>query len=303
MLVFITGATGVLGRRLVEQFCARGDQVVGVVRSAAGEKLVRLLGGEPRQADLFDAEALARAAEGAEVVIHAATAIPMKTKPAPEDWATNDRIRREGSRALAACARRIRARRYLFQSIVWVARPADQAAFDETSPVVRHPIYDSAAEGEVMAREAGCEVSVLRCGGFYGADSGHTRELARLLQEHKMPIVGDGKAVWAMLHADDAAAAFVTAAHAARTGLWHVVDDTPVTAAEFLEEFARLLGARPPRRAPVFLARLVAGDAAVEYLTTSTRTSNARFKREVGWTPKYPSYREGLGQVVRGVAE
>jgi len=186
--------------------------VIEVVRSAEGEKLVRSLGGEPRQAYLFDAEALARAVEGAEVLIHAATAIPIQTKPAPEDWAMNDRIRRVGTRALAECARRIGARRYLFQSIVWVARPADQSAFDETSPVAPHPIYDSAADGEAIAQQSGCEVSVLRCGGFYGADSRHTQELARLLKEHKMPIVGDGKAIWAMLHADDAAAAFVTAA-------------------------------------------------------------------------------------------
>src|SRR3954469_6737703 len=117
--VFIAGATGVLGRGLLQQFREQGHEVVGLVRSPEGERLVRSLGGEPRQADLFDADALARAAEGAEVVIHAATAIPVKSRPRPEDWAINDRIRRKGTRALTQAAIRVGGKLYLQQSITW----------------------------------------------------------------------------------------------------------------------------------------------------------------------------------------
>jgi nucleoside-diphosphate-sugar epimerase len=295
--VFVAGATGVLGRRLIARFRERGDEVVGLVRSDGGEALVRSLGGQPRQANLFDAVALARAADGCEAVIHAATAIPTKPKPRPEDWELNDRIRRDGTRALAGCAQRIGARRFLFQSVVWVARPADQSDFDETSPIAPHPVYQSAADGEKIAAESGLEASVLRCGAFFAADSAHTQRMAAMLRARKLPVVGKGDAVWAIVHADDAASAFVTAAHAERTGLWHVVDDVPVTTAALLDEFARLLVAPPPRRVPLWLARLLAGPAAVEFLNTSTRTSNRKFRAETGWQPRYPSFRETLAEV------
>src|SRR5213595_491493 len=102
MRVFVAGATGVLGRRVVRQLVARGHVAVGLTRSESGDATVRSLGGEPRRADLFDADALARAAEGCSVVIHAATAIPTKVRTRPKDWDMNDRIRREGTRALTA---------------------------------------------------------------------------------------------------------------------------------------------------------------------------------------------------------
>src|SRR3712207_4989886 len=120
--VFITGATGVLGRGLLRQFREQGYEAVGLVRSAEGQSLVRSLGGESPPAGLFDADALARAAEGAEVVIHAATAIPLRTRPRPEGWASNDRSRREGTRALTQAAARVGVRLYLQQRITWVAR-------------------------------------------------------------------------------------------------------------------------------------------------------------------------------------
>ena len=128
MKVFIAGASGVLGRRLVRQFVARGHSVIGQVRSPKAEKAVKEAGGEPRHADLFDAESLARAAEGCDTVIHAATAIPVKQKTIPADWAMNDHIRRKGTRCLTEAAAKIGAKTYLQQSIVWVARPKDESA-------------------------------------------------------------------------------------------------------------------------------------------------------------------------------
>lgn len=302
MRVLVAGATGVLGRRLVRQFAGRGHAVVGLARNEEGRRLVESLGGEARPGDIFDADSLAAAAAGAEVVIHAATAIPTKPKTTPRDWEMNDRIRREGTRALAECAARAGARLYLQQSVVWVARPEDGSPFDEDSAPRPAPLYRSAHDAERIAREAGARggfaVAVLRCGGFYSADAGHTRALGRGLLERKIPVIGGGEAVWAALHADDAATAFVAAAEAGKAGLWHITDDQPAPVGELLAEFARRLGAKPPRRAPAWLARLVAGRNAVEFFTKSTRTSNARARRDLGWSPRYPSFREGLAQIV-----
>src|ERR1700674_4221623 len=128
MKVFIAGASGVLGRRLIRQLAARGHSVVGQVRSAKAESVVQAAGGTPRHADLFDAESLAKAAEGCDTVIHAATAIPTRRKTTSADWAMNDHIRRKGTRCLTEAAAKIGAKTYVQQSITWVARPKDESA-------------------------------------------------------------------------------------------------------------------------------------------------------------------------------
>jgi nucleoside-diphosphate-sugar epimerase len=160
----------------------------------------------------------------------------------------------------------------------------------------------SALDGEQIAVAAGertgLAVGVLRCGWFYGPDSAHTRMLAEALRRRCLPILGKAEAVWACIHTEDAGGAFVAVAESGQGGLWHVVDDRPVTAQEFLTGFARRLGAPTPRRVPVWLVRLLAGRYAVEFLTSSTRTTNARIRQEVGWVPRFPSYEEGLDQVV-----
>jgi nucleoside-diphosphate-sugar epimerase len=302
MKVFIAGASGVLGRRLVRQFTARGHSVIGQVRSARAESAVREAGGEPRHADLFDAESLSKAAEGCDTVIHAATAIPTKRKPAPADWAMNDRIRRKGTRCLTEAAAKIGAKTYLQQSIAWVARPKDDSEFDEDSPVVPDPAIQSAIDAEAIALEAGSTdgftVGILRGGYFYDSESAHTRMIADGLRKRQMPIIGTGDATWAMIHTDDAANAFVAVVEQPKNGVWHVVDNELVAVRAFLGEFAARLGAPPPRRVPVWLTKWLAGEQAVSYFTRSTRTTNARLRRDFGWNPRYSTYREGLDQIV-----
>lgn len=300
--IFIAGATGVLGRRLVRIFQARGDTVFCQVRSSASARLVAQLGSESREADLFDADQLARAADGCEVVIHAATAIPVKSRTSAKDWEMNDRIHRDGTRALASCAAKIGARLYIQQSIIGVARPRDGSFFDEDSPTQPDPVSLSAYNGEEIARAIGeknnFNVAVLRCGWFYGADAAHTQFFADGLRKRQLPIIGNGDAVWACLHLDDAAQAFVTAASANRSGIWHVVDNQGVSVREFLNYFAKRFGAPLPMSIPVWLARLVAGSYSTDFFTISSRTSNARFHRDFGWTPLYPSFKEGIDQIV-----
>lgn len=302
MKVFIAGASGVLGRRLIGQLTARGHSVIGQVRSSKAETAVRAAGGDPRHADLFDAESLAKAAEGCDTVIHAATAIPTKRKPAPADWAMNDHIRRKGTRCLTEAAAKIGAKTYLQQSVAWVARPSDDSAFDEDSAAVPDPSIQSAIDAEAIAREAGSAdgytVAILRGGYFYDSESAHTRMIADGLRKRQMPIIGTGDTLWAMIHTDDAASAFVAAAEQPKNGVWHVVDNELVNAGIFLGEFATRLGARPPRRVPVWLAKWLAGEQAVAFFTRSTQTTSARLRRDFAWTPRYPTYREGLDQIV-----
>ena len=151
-------------------------------------------------------------------------------------------------------------------------------------------------------REAGSAdgftVALLRGGFFYDSESAHTRMLADGLRKRQMPIFGTGDAVWAMIHTDDAASAFVAVAEQPKNGVWHVVDDELVTVRACLGEFAARLGSRPPRRVPVWLAKLLAGEQAVAYFTLSTRITNARLRRDFGWMPRFPTYRKGIDQII-----
>lgn len=302
MDVFIAGATGVLGRRLVRQFSDRGHRVRGIARDERGNGIVREAGGVPVGANLFDADELARMAEDAEVVIHAATAIPAsgRTRAA---WAMNDRIRRDGTRALSDAAVRVGARIYLQQSVVWVIRPPGGERFDETWEPNPSEQLQSSVDGERIAEEVagggGLTVAVLRNGVFYGSDVPSTLGIVEALRQRRLPVVGDGEAMIAPLHVDDAAAAFVAAAENGSSGVWHIVDDEPVAYKEFFPEVAQIVGAPPPRRSPVWLARLLAGDSMVATLTTSMNTTNARARRDFGWAPTYPTFREGLRAAVR----
>ncbi|HYM40346.1 MAG TPA: NAD(P)-dependent oxidoreductase [Thermoplasmata archaeon] len=302
MKVFIAGATGVLGRRVVPLLRDRGHDVVGLSRGSEIDTTLRSLGAQPIRADLFDVGSLARAAEGADVIVRAATAIPPGARWRGRDWATNDRIRREGTQALTACTARVHAKLYVQESIVWAARPPDGSEFDETSPASPGLWFASAIDAERIAREAGIRggfrVATLRFGGFYSSDSSQTRFMGERLARRRLPILGRGNAVWSNLHVDDAATALVGAIGANQDGLWHVVDDRPVRTSEFFTTFARLLGAPEPRRLPTWIARLAVGGGTVRFLTASTRTSNARIRKDLDWVPHYPTCEEGLRQVV-----
>jgi nucleoside-diphosphate-sugar epimerase len=273
-----------------------------MARSAENENTIRQFGGESRQADLFEADSLARAAEGTDVIVHAATAIPQSAKPRPEDWRTNDRIRREGTRALAQAAGRVGAKQFLVQSITWVARPENQSAFDEDSPPHTDFITRSTVEMETIARDAaskhGFKAAILRCAWFHAADAAHTRYFGEQLLARKLPIIGKGDAMWQWVHVDDAASAFVTVAESGRGGLWHVTDDQPVSAGAYLAGFAQRLGASGPRHVPAWIAKILAGPVVVNLMTASTRTSNARCRRDLTWQPRFPTYREALDQIV-----
>lgn len=306
MKVFVTGATGVLGRRLVGLLDERGHEVVGLARDDGGAATVERRGGTPARGDVLEPETLEEPARDAEAVVHAATAIPTADKPADEDWARNDRVRLEGARNLVDVAGDA-IDRFYFPSVVWLARQPDGSAFAETAE--RHPdrATRSAAETEDFLEAAGDEhdfdVGVLRFGFLYAPDAAHTREWGRMLLERELPIVGGGllgrrDAEFSFVHADDAARALADAVDAELTDLYHVVDDEPVTVAAFFRTFADLLDAPDPRRVPGWLARFFVGKVSANTLTSPMPTTNRAFSEAVGWSPEYPTYREGLDDVV-----
>jgi len=307
MRVFVAGATGVLGRRVVRQLAERGHEVVGLARDPAKAEIVRRLGGIPAFADLFDADALATGMAGCDVVIRAATSIPTRTRTRLSDFAMNDRIRTEGARAILEAASRERVRAYLHESIVWDVGPPDGSPYDESARARPGAYVRGTLEGERIATEEGArrgiEVGILRCGFFYASDAIHTRTIAKRLAKRALPIVGDGRAMWSMIHADDAASAFVAAAEAPRSGVWHIVDNRPVSVGELFTELAERLGAPPPRRVPMWLAMVIGGGLTVEVLTTSFPTTGRRFQRDFGWRPRYATYREGFAQVLEAWRE
>jgi len=307
MKVFITGGTGVLGRRLVASLAERDHEVHGLIRDEEGAQIVESRGGIARRGDVLDPESLDYAIDDdTDVLIHAATAIPDSTKPSDEEWARNDRVRLEGMKNLLDAAPE-GVGQVLFPSVVWVARQPDGSAFDETAE--RHPdrATRSAAEVEQLLQEraaqATFDAAILRCGFFYAPDARDSREWAAQLLEGDLPIVGGGllgrqDGTMSFVHADDAAAAFVAAIERQASGIYHIVDDRPMTPAAFFETFGDLLDAPEPSRIPGWLARFFVGKTAADLLTGDWPTTNEKARRDLDWEPTYPTAEEGLQDVV-----
>lgn len=308
MKVFIAGATGVLGRRLVDRLTDRDHEVIGLARDNTGEDLIKRRGGVPRRGDVLELETLEPTIDDdVEVLVHAATAIPDSTKPSDDEWARNDRVRREGAKNLLAAAP-TGLRQVLFPSVVWVARQPDGSPFDETADRYPDRATQSAADVEDFFQERATmdefDAAILRCGFFYASDARDTRTWGDRLLDGDLPIVGGGllgrrDAELSFVHMNDAAAAFVNAIEAEAGGIYHIVDNEPVTGAEFFRTFADLLDAPEPSRVPSWLARFFVGKINAEGFTSPMPTTNEKAKQELSWEPEYPTYREGLRQVVK----
>lgn len=307
MRVFVTGATGVLGRRLVDRFVAANHEVHGLVRDEAGADLVEDRGGTPHQGDVLEPVTLREAVPDVDVVVHAATAIPTETKPPASAWKRNDRIRLEGSKNLLEAAGDA-VDRFVFPSVVWVARQPDGAWIEPDAD--RHPDAGTrgaaAVERRLLESDPPAEVTplVLRNGLFYAHDDATTREFARRALAGDLPVVGTGllgrrQGRLSRIHPTDAADAAVAAVEADLEGLYHVVDDEPVAIDDFLVALADRLDAPDPGpRVPRWLAKYLIGSTGADLLSKSMPASNERFKRAAGWEPTFPTYREGLEHVV-----
>lgn len=307
MRVFIAGATGVLGRRLVTECAQRDHEVVGLTRDSTGDELVSSVGGEPWRGDVLDRASLVDGAENADVIVHAATKIPTETNPSDAEWELNDRVRREGAKNLVAAAAEHDVKRFVLQSIVWVARQPDGRPFDEEAEPHPDRSTRSALDAERVVTEGadtnGFEPVVLRGGYFYGADTAHTHMFGQRLLSGDLPIIGRGllgrqDADLSFIHVDDVGVAFADAVEGSATGTFHVVDGEPAAYATFLQTFVDRLDAPSPSRVPAWIARWIVDDNLVRLITQPMPTSNDRFKDAFGWSPQYPTIQEGIEQVV-----
>jgi nucleoside-diphosphate-sugar epimerase len=317
MKVFVAGATGVLGRVLVPQLVAQGHEVVGMTRSASKQDLVRSLGARPVVADALDPDAVAEAVAFAEpnVIVHQLTALsgPMSVRDArhPERFRgaiMTNRLRTEGTDHLLAAGRAVGARRFVAQSFgaFRFARKGGPA-LTESDPLDPNPPAPLrlVVEGLLYLERAVTSIEwgeglALRYGGFYGPGTAISltpdAQMAAPIRKRRFPIVGDGGGVLSHVHIDDAAAATVAAVDHGQSGIYNVVDDDPAPVREWLPVLASALGAKPPRHVPRWLGRLAAGEAATVMMTEVKGASNAKAKRELGWTPRYASWRQGFAQ-------
>jgi nucleoside-diphosphate-sugar epimerase len=307
MKVFLAGATGAIGRRLVPQLVEAGHQVTAMTRTK--EKLGELyeLGAEPVLCDVFDAGRLGSAIARAEpeAVINQLTDLPQTLNPRKlaEYYAANNRVRREGTANLLDAARGAGIGRFLVQgSAYWYAQSGGPVKTEEAPLYVEAPAPIGPAvrtikevEDAVLSAD-GMEGLVLRYGMFYGPGTWYTKDgdIGRQVSKRRYPIIGHGEGTYSFIHVDDAASATVAALERARPGVYNVVDDDPATAAEWMPIYAEALGAKRPPRVPAFLARLIAGDAIVEWSLGLRGASNERIKDELGWRPHYESWRQGF---------
>ncbi len=295
MKVFVTGATGVIGRRAIPLLVEGGHRVTGSVRAPDGRAALERMGAEAAHADLFSPGALCRAVSGHDAIVNLATHIPssswrMMFRGA---WAENDRIRREGSSNLVDAAIAAGIPRFIQESFAPVYPDCGGRWIDEDTPLepVRYnrTVVDAERSAQFFTQAGGAGV-VLRFGAFYGPDARHLVDLIRMVRRGWAPIPGPADAFISSVSHDDAAAAAVAALRLP-AGAYNVVDDEPVTHREYFDSLAAALGVAPPRLPPAW-ATLLFGSLG-ELLARSQRISNRRLRSACAWAPKYRSVREG----------
>lgn len=308
MKVLVAGATGGLGRSLVPKLIAAGHEVTGMIRSESGAAGVRAQGASVVFADGLNADAVKAAVAEArpEVVVHQMTALKdgINFKKFDESFAVTNRLRTEGTDNLLAASRAVGVRRFIVQSYAgWNLQQGGSPTKTEDVPLDPDP---APASRQTMAGIQHLEAAVtgdpsmeglaLRYAAFYGpaGSIGQGGELVEMIRQRKLPLVGDGSGVWSFIHYDDAADATVRAVQTGDPGVYQIADDDPATAAVWLPELARILGAKPPRHIPTWLAKLAIGDFGVAAFTKIRGADNSKAKDTFGWRPGYASWREGF---------
>ena len=316
MKVFVAGATGALGTQLVPQLAAAGHDVIGMTRSSAKADMLRALGARPVVADALDPDAVARAVAETEpeVIVHQLTAL--KGEPGLRDMrnpdrfgAMTNRLRTEGTDHLLAAGRAVGIRRFIAQSIVSIGtyvRTGGPVKTEEDPPDLDLPAQGRSGADALRYLEDAvtgidwAEGVALRYGAFYGPGTGISADpealLTKAIRKRRFPIIGDGAGIWSFVHIEDAASATAAAVDNGRPGIYNVVDDEPAPVREWLPFLAEQVGAKKPMRIPRFVVRLLAGEAPVLLMTEARGGSNAKAKSELGWQPRWSTWRIGFAK-------
>jgi nucleoside-diphosphate-sugar epimerase len=294
MRIFVAGATGVVGRRLIPLLVASGAQVTGVARSARKAAQLKRQGATPVTVSLFDPAAIESAVAGHDVVINIATKIPSGMRVfAPGAFKENIRIRQEASQNLASAAIATRARRFIQESFSPAYPDRGDAWIDEEVPIEPAKYIESVRDAESAAAEftrSGGTGVALRFSMFYGPDSSLTLDMLKSMRSGFAPAFGGGDAYMSSIYTDDAASA-VFAALSVPAGVYNVTDDMPMRRREAFDLLAKAMGVRAPKIMPRWLTS--AFGSIGDTLGRSHRISNARLRHASGWAPKVPSLREG----------
>jgi nucleoside-diphosphate-sugar epimerase len=308
MKVFVAGASGAIGKRLVPRLVAAGHEVVGMTRSRAKTEDLRATGAEPVVADGLDREAVVAAVGNAapDAVVHQLTALKNVSnyRKVDEEFALTNRLRTEGTDNLIAGAQAAGANRFVSQSYAaWPYTREGGPVKTEEDPLDPEPpkrmsrSLDAIRYMEAATTGADAlEGLALRYGAFYGPGTflATDGEVVATVRRRRFPIVGSGGGIWSFVHIDDAAEATIAAVERGAPGIYNVVDDEPASVAEWLPALAEAVGAPPPRRVPTWLGRLAVGEPGVSLMTRIRGASNAKAKGQLGWEPRYASWREGF---------
>lgn len=324
MKILVAGASGAIGRALIPPLVRAGHEVVGMVQRPRSIEVVHALGAEPRTADALDAAAVLACVREVrpEVVIHELTAIPASPdmRRFDRDFALTNLLRTEGTRNLLAAAVDTGAKHFIAQSFAgWTygrtmngAKPVntpkttklktEDDALDPNPPKKLRGTLDALKTLErAVLSESRLTGTVLRYGAFYGPHTSIAKDGAtvKAVRQRKLPQVGEGAGVWSFVQIDDAASATAAAVEARREGVYNVVDDEPAPVSEWLSYLAHCAHAQSPRQVPTWLARLMIGEHAVALMNEIRGVSNAKIKRDLGWTPRWPSWREGFREALK----
>jgi nucleoside-diphosphate-sugar epimerase len=310
MRIFVAGATGAVGCRLVPRLVKKGHSVTGLTRTPAKADLLRKLGADPVIADALDERAIHAAVVAArpDVIVHQLTDLKGASDLRKFDrtFASSNRLRTVGTDYLLAAAKACGAKRIVAQSFCgWpYARIGDHVK-TEDDPLDQDPPQEFRATLDAIrylehavTTTPGLAGVALRYGGFYGPATGFCDpSILEQIRKRRMPLIGGGKGWWSFLHVNDAAEAAALAVERGE-GVYNIVDDDPTPVRDWLTAIAKMLDAKPPFRVPAWLGRLVAGQHIVVMMTESRAGSNAKAKRELGWSPRYPSWRQGFSEII-----
>jgi nucleoside-diphosphate-sugar epimerase len=303
MRVFVAGASGALGRRFVPQLINAGHEVIGSHHSPSSAELLRTLGAKAVPLDLLDAAAVRTAVleSEPEAIVHQATALANAkfSRSLDKTFVETNQLRTKGTDALLAAAREAGVRRFVAQSFAsyrYARVGGPIKTEDDLLDATPAPKTQQSSAAMAYLDQAVTDFGgvALRYGGFYGDPKDGWAELVR---KRWFPIIGEGGGMISWIHLEDAAAATVLALDHKGPAIYNIVDDEPAPVREWLPVLAQAVGAKPPRRLPTWLARLLVGEAAVVMGTEVRGASNAKAKRELGWTLRYPSWRTGFSAV------